>query len=1667
MDYSIEGIDDAGDGDSNRDRRDNNRDRVRETGRKRTVMKSVRFTLPVEVALHASSREGQMKQGVAKFRMVKPNDNEVPTISDSGSNVNVVSRKTAMMLEELGFEYRDATTSPSEGGGRRSVMFGKKGAKSSIIGYVKGAGLIDELAVLDEVAANLIAIESFTRRGMAVVYDSVSVKFMMGDKTIFTGWLDSATKLYRLDIVELMRTRCPLSEAVRRSLKPVSRRQHHHSSSSGKDISYSSSSSSSGSGSSSSGGGSSSSSSSSGSDSRRKRPRHITDESGGAQDTTPRRIKVRYTTQASGGSSRGSGGNSGERKRSNSDSGGGESYTARRVKPRFTAQAVRLGRQFHANCKHPPYSTMADNLECGAWPSPHELVTPQLMRFIGSLNDCALCAVTRWNQITYEGSGAMICAPGSVFVLDYQGKYSPLSMGCSGWLLIRDLGSGFMKVYGMKDKQSVIEAIKLWVMLMMSVGLRPRQARHDSGTVECGTEFREALALLNIEALPTPNGLPEPVIERAVQTVKNDIAAIIESTPSFSATDWLAAATLAADMRSTMVCAASKRHSATKSPYELIYNRKPRLPTMTVGVGDIVVVRTPKRLRGFTKLPRNQIARVMALETDGGRGAKVQILGTDKIMRKGHLMKVNLESAKVTTANEKRNVTIMESDDGGWTVTADAGLQADSIQSLARAELELLTTREDMEMAALRSATVNEGPINSDESEQDEGGSGSEQQQVTQDNRRQAAVVRRSSVGTDQGSWLERTRAASRRELAAGADAVRRNVELDRQAAARAIEEHHEELSSARDDVAMIDEVVEAEDKLLATTTHLDLVRNLDDDEDSDDGSDNATLETEQDSTDVSFWASYVREFGELPLESDEVVMNVRDFEALTGKSLCFDDMMATDDTGIDDYAQTRGSPAEALMCAFKARQVRDETCPTDRMLADNPELAEQWAESMAVETKGIFKVTREVSREYALWSGIKRHVTARHTKRDGTKKTRFAIDGRQEVRDGVFPDPDSLHSPAMDDMVVKMIMQYVVTFDMDLETSDVSQCFLNNDMSKARMKRSIVVEMSPYECGAEKGQFREFKVVGYGTADASMEWYTQFKAFMLGAGLEVSVFHPCIFYKLVGLTGLLLIGVATDDTLKASTRDAGTVAALAEFNRDMESRWTMTHVKPAVQIIGIDIDRSNSDGSIILTQKSEINKIVKKFFGGDRDSVPDVLTPLSPDINSTDIGCEENARGHDRGDDPVNSTEYRALLGTLSYLRMTRHDILVALSLLAERSHMPTRRFKEALYWLAAFVVKTENIGLAYHRGTHDSRDIRRCLDWTFCGDSSWATRWRGASCNAIAIIQGKLATIESRLIKPYTAPIVAMSGREKGLQSESATATEIQSTVKVCTLGAVVRGIAEELAGLMAASWDKLTDTPEGMAAPSTTCISTVVQGQSIWHSGTDPNTVLLDNASAAKVLATTTTKKPKNLRRLSRQIHFIKQMEEKKMIKVTLVRDAEQRANPLTKALMKPVQLAREMEWIQGTQAAVTEFQKLVKDRGEARTGTRGQLDIIKSFAGMAMTDRSVTDDDRTEEWIQLQKNTFTNSIESGRTWAIRRWDVTTAREERAGSRADRKSIWRQLRTATNKHADGDLPRVDKLGSEVSGSDGRSSGRTTAEKPRGQRGHHNAYTQYYHLG
>ena len=101
---------------------------------------------------------------------------------------------------------------------------------------------------------------------------------------------------------------------------------------------------------------------------------------------------------------------------------------------------------------------------------------------------------------------------------------------------------------------------------------------------------------------------------------------------------------------------------------------------------------------------------------------------------------------------------------------------------------------------------------------------------------------------------------------------------------------------------------------------------------------------------------------------------------------------------------------------------------------------------------------------------GTGRKAAIAYVKKAFPAKVRIDIDGRFEIRNGVFPDKDLLFSPAMDEELFRQQMAEKAYFRLASKSDDVTQCFLYNDMGEAEHQRDIVIKLTEYECGIPGG---------------------------------------------------------------------------------------------------------------------------------------------------------------------------------------------------------------------------------------------------------------------------------------------------------------------------------------------------------------------------------------------------------------------------------------------------------------------------------------------------------------------------------------------------------------------------------------------------------------------
>ena len=112
-----------------------------------------------------------------------------------------------------------------------------------------------------------------------------------------------------------------------------------------------------------------------------------------------------------------------------------------------------------------------------------------------------------------------------------------------------------------------------------------------------------------------------------------------------------------------------------------------------------------------------------------------------------------------------------------------------------------------------------------------------------------------------------------------------------------------------------------------------------------------------------------------------------------------------------------------------------------------------------------------------------------------------------------------------------------------------------------------------------------------YGLKQASRQWYYKFHQVIISFGFEMNMVDDYIYHKFSGSKHIYLV-LYVDDILLA-TNDIG---MLHETERFLSKKFEMKDLGDASFVLGIQIHWDRSRGILGLSQKSYIEKILKRF---------------------------------------------------------------------------------------------------------------------------------------------------------------------------------------------------------------------------------------------------------------------------------------------------------------------------------------------------------------------------------------------------------------------------------------------------------------------------------------
>lgn len=259
--------------------------------------------------------------------------------------------------------------------------------------------------------------------------------------------------------------------------------------------------------------------------------------------------------------------------------------------------------------------------------------------------------------------------------------------------------------------------------------------------------------------------------------------------------------------------------------------------------------------------------------------------------------------------------------------------------------------------------------------------------------------------------------------------------------------------------------------------------------------------------------------------------------------------------------------------------------------------------------------------------------------KRDGSLKARWVACGNQQENLNVF----STYTPTVNRNLILLLLKIALDSDLSVQTLDVSSAYLYGRLPVAEQ----VYIRAPYPLPP-----KIYKVVGnlYGLKQAGKVWNQIFSSDLEQFGLKASKLDPCLFFR-AGKSPMFLLLHVDDGLLLAKGNDG---AKLIQY---LQTKFEIKLDK-GEDFLGLQI---NPEGrSIIIRQQNYITKILKKY--GFLDSRP----------ADTPMNYHAQLKMADPNSVIDDISEFQSLLGSLSFCRLTRPDLLFTLHELATVASSP-----------------------------------------------------------------------------------------------------------------------------------------------------------------------------------------------------------------------------------------------------------------------------------------------------------------------------------------------------------------------------------------------------------
>ncbi|CAH9139773.1 unnamed protein product [Cuscuta epithymum] len=341
--------------------------------------------------------------------------------------------------------------------------------------------------------------------------------------------------------------------------------------------------------------------------------------------------------------------------------------------------------------------------------------------------------------------------------------------------------------------------------------------------------------------------------------------------------------------------------------------------------------------------------------------------------------------------------------------------------------------------------------------------------------------------------------------------------------------------------------------------------------------------------------------------------------------------------------------------------------------------------------------------------------------------------------------DYAEIFAPVVKFTTIRIILALVAHFNWELKQMDVTTAFLHGDLDKNiymhQPEGFVDPKLPDHVCLLKKAL--------YGLKQSPRQWNIKFDKCMQSLKFSKSSADHCLYYKNIDSTPIFLL-LYVDDMLIVSP----CLKSIEHVQKSLCENFDMKDLGDARKILGISIIRDRKKSTLVLNQRSYIDKVLSKFSMSGAKSVN---VPLASHF----VLSKDQSPKTETEMNEMKNVPYSNAIGSVMYLMVsTRPDIAYAVSCLSRYMSNPGMPHWNALKWLLRYLKYSVDVGLTFSKCSEGVKLIGY-VDSNYANDRDN----RKSTTSYVFTLCGSCVSWKSQL-----QPIVALSTTE----SEYVAATE-----------------------------------------------------------------------------------------------------------------------------------------------------------------------------------------------------------------------------------------------------------------------------------------------------